>query len=137
MTVFLFSNPTSVMKFIVCDSFVCTLFAQPVQRSQFKTGPGSQACAAEELSSIKHHCSQQRPQLEASLLIFPSSLPLSLLIFFHVDISLDIVMQPGYHEQTLHSPGHRFQAVPVAPHSCVLLSGLMNLFCRGFWVPCQ
>ncbi len=37
------------MIFIVFDSFVCTSFIQPVQRIQFKTGPGSQASGAGEL----------------------------------------------------------------------------------------
>lgn len=43
------SNPTSVMIFIVFDSFVCTSFIQPVQRIQLKTGPGSRASGAGEL----------------------------------------------------------------------------------------
>lgn len=38
---FLNSNPTSIMVFIIFDSFVCTSFIQPVQRIQLKADPGS------------------------------------------------------------------------------------------------
>lgn len=45
----LYSNPTTLMIFIVVDSFVCTSFIQPVQRFQLKTGPASRASGAGEL----------------------------------------------------------------------------------------
>jgi len=42
-------HPSFSMIFIQFESFVCTFFAQPVQRIQLETGPGAQASGVGEL----------------------------------------------------------------------------------------
>ena len=63
---FLNSNPTSIMIFIIFDSFVCTSFIQPVQRIQLKADPGSvvqgnsfSCCASVKPPALRQLCPQQ------------------------------------------------------------------------------
>lgn len=129
------------MIFIEFGIFCLFLFYTTCSKDSIKTRSQSSSiwyrgvvfCCAptNHLRSHSQHCPQLEFKLNTalySLSLISKSFPL---IFFSFFLACCLSWTDSPQSQALISNGS------IAPHSCVLLSWLMNLFCRGFWVPWQ